>query len=223
MESEEGQRDKYIVKGPGPRVSDKLEEPKVISDEYFIQSSFSISPKKGFELLFRKYYTNLCNHAIRYVYSKELAEDIVAEVFTNFWNNKVYEMIETSYRSYLYTAVKNRSYNCIKQELNRNENLATGNIESNYSGTVSVLQPDEILHFHELNKKIEQSIQHLPQQSRRAFQLNRLEGKKYAEVATEMQLTVSAVERLISRALSRIREDIKQGYFLVLLCCLSGF
>ncbi|WP_379847532.1 RNA polymerase sigma-70 factor [Larkinella bovis] len=173
------------------------------------------SPKKGFELLFRKYYTNLCNHAIRYVYSKELAEDIVAEVFTNFWNNKVYETIAISYRSYLYTAVKNRSYNCIKQELNRNENILDAHLDSAGCESQPVLRPDEILHFHELNKKIEQAIQHLPQQSRKAFQLNRLEGKKYAEVAVEMKLTVSAVERLISRALSRIRNDIKQGYFLL--------
>ncbi|MBN8821631.1 MAG: RNA polymerase sigma-70 factor, partial [Spirosoma sp.] len=54
----------------------------------------------------------------------------------------------------------------------------------------------------------------LPQQAKKAFQLNRLEGKKYAEVASEMGLTVSAVERLISRALAKIREELKAHYLL---------
>lgn len=76
-----------------------IEKSKAVSDEFFIEKSFLASPKLGFDLLFRKYYLNLCNRAIRFVYSKELAEDIVAEVFTNFWQNKVYENINASYRS----------------------------------------------------------------------------------------------------------------------------
>ncbi|MGM9507026.1 RNA polymerase sigma-70 factor [Larkinella sp. GY13] len=216
MNPEEQPLEEYHADRTGPRISKESEQTRVISDEYFIQNCFALSPQKGFELLFRKYYTNLCNHAIRYVYSKEIAEDVVAEVFTNFWNNKVYETVAISYRSYLYTSVKNRSYNYIKQELNRNENLDTRDEDTDYLNAIAVLQPDEILHFHELSRKLEVAIQHLPKQSRKAFQLNRLEGKKYAEVASEMELTVSAVERLISRALSRIREELKHEYLLSL-------
>lgn len=190
------------------------DETKVISDEYFIEKTFVESPQKGFELLFRKYYANLCNHAIRFVYSKEMAEDIVAEVFANFWQNKVYENINTSYRSYLYTSVRYRAYNTIKNEINRTTNLENNEFDFRYSDSSVVRQPDEILHFHELTKKLETSIQHLPQQSRKAFQLNRLEGKKYAEVALEMQITVSAVERLISRALAKIRQELKSEWIL---------
>ncbi len=191
-----------------------VSETKIISDEYFIVRNFADSPEKGFELLFRKYYTNLCNHAIRFVYSKELAEDIVAEVFTNIWQNKVYENITTSYRSYLYTAVRYRAYNTIKVEINRTIHLENNDFDFQYSDNSVVLQPDEILHFHELTKRLDVAIQHLPQQSRKAFQLNRLEGKKYAEVALEMQITVSAVERLISRALAKIREELKAEWIL---------
>ncbi len=191
-----------------------VSETKIISDECFIVKNFSESPEKGFELLFRKYYANLCNHAIRFVYSKELAQDIVAEVFTNFWQNKGYENIKTSYRSYLYASVRYRAYNAIKVELNRTTHLENTDFDFWYSDNSPVLQPDEILHFHELTKRLDVAIQHLPQQSRKAFQLNRLEGKKYIEVATEMQITVSAVERLISRALSKIREELKSEWIL---------
>lgn len=195
-------------------------EIKIISDEYFIVNTFNESPKKGFDLLFRKYYTNLCNHAIRFVYSKEIAEDIVAEVFTNFWQNKVYENITTSYRSYLYTSVRYRAYNSIKIEINRTTNLENNDLDNQFSDNSAVLQPDEILHFHELTKRLDIAIQHLPQQSRKAFQLNRLEGKKYTEVATEMEITVSAVERLISRALAKIRDELKSEWILGTIICI---
>ena len=191
-----------------------ISETKIISEEYFIERIFLESPEKGFELLFRKYYTNLCNHAIRFVYSKELAEDIVAEIFTNFWQNKVYENITTSFRSYLYASVRFRAYNTIKVELNRTTHFESSDFDLRYIDNALVLQPDEILHFHELTKKLDSAIQNLPQQSRKAFQLNRLEGKKYAEIATEMQITVSAVERLIGRALSKVREELKSEWIL---------
>ena len=197
------------------RIAKTSEESKTVSDEYFIEKSFLTSPKLGFDLLFRKYYINLCNHAIRFVYSKELAEDIVAEVFTNFWQNKVYENINTSYRSYLYTAVRFRSYNAIKLEINRNKSFEEESIDFKvYENSNSALQPDQILLFNELTKKLDFAIQNLPQQAKKAFQLNRLEGKKYAEVAIELQITVSAVERLISRSLSKLREELKSQWII---------
>ncbi len=183
-------------------------EGKVVSDEFFIQTEFGKSPKVGFDLLFRKYYSNLCNHAVRFVYSQEIAEDIVAEVFSNFWQKEVYKTINTSYRSYLYTAVRFRSFNYLKYEMGRtskedfNEGLT-------YSNQNSVQKPDEILQFQELSIKIDSVIQHLPKQSKKAFLLHRLEGQKYSEIAKELGITISAVERLISRALSKLREQLK--------------
>lgn len=199
-------------------VGDKNDsETTIVSDEYFIFKSFEESPQKGFDLLFRKYYTNLCNHAIRFVYSKELAEDIVAEVFANVWQNKVHEKITISFRSYLYTSVRFRAYNAAKLEINRGTNIEQDHFDSLHSKSATVLQPDQIMHFHELTKKLDVAIQQLPPQSRKAFQLNRLEGKKYAEVAIEMGITLSAVERLISRSLAKIREELKAEWIFSLV------
>lgn len=219
MGSEDRQHEEYFL-GKVNKSSD-AEDTLVVSDEFFIKTWFFKSPKKGFDLLFKRYYTNLCNHAIRYVYSKEIAEDIVAEVFTNFWKNKVYETITSSYRAYLYTAVRNRAYTCIKVELYRNTTLDSSTKEFQNYETLPVLQPDEILHYHELSQKLEASIQRLPNQSRKAFQLNRLEGKKYAEVAVEMQITVSAVERLLSRALIKLKDDLKSEWIFIVPVLLS--
>jgi|GEM_PF-3870780 len=73
MLSEDRQKEEYFL-GIGSKSQDS-EDALVVSDEFFIKNWFDKSLKKGFDLLFKKYYTNLCNHAIRYVYSKEVAED----------------------------------------------------------------------------------------------------------------------------------------------------
>lgn len=188
-------------------------EPKIVGDEQFIYALFRQDPRHGCEVLFRRYYDNLCNHAIRFVYAKDIAEEIVAEVFANFWQNRAFEQINTSYQAYLYKAVRYRAYNYIRFELSRTFALE---IASNQPDT-AVLGPDEVLHYNELTRKIDAVIQALPPQCRRAFQLNRLEGKKYAEVAAELQISVSAVERLISRALAKLRTDLKEDWLLALV------
>ncbi|GAB3329475.1 hypothetical protein GCM10027299_32890 [Larkinella ripae] len=195
---------------------------KVTDDELIFRQLFAQEPQKGCELLFRRYYANLVNHAVRFVYSREVAEDLVAEVYTAFWQDRLFERITTSYRAYLYQTVRNRAYNYLRWELHPADPL-----ESLGSQRASaVLQPDEVLHFSELHQKIEETIQGLPPQCKRAFLLSRVEGKKYPEIAREMQISGSAVEKLMIRALNKLRQELKREWFISLLpgvlACLAG-
>lgn len=180
---------------------------KVIDGEEMLRRIFAQNPQQGAELLFRKYYTNLCNHAIRFVFSRDIAEEVVAEVFANFWQSRAYEKDIASYPAYLYQAVRYRAYNYLKHELNRSAPL-----DALYARPDHSPNPEEILRYNDLSRKIDALIQELPPQSRRAFLLSRVEGLKYSEVATEMKITASAVERLISRALSRLRQELKDDW-----------
>lgn len=182
------------------------------NDELLTRKLFESDPKKGCELLFRRYYTNLCNHAIRFVHSKEIAEDIVGEIFAAFWQKKIYEQIETSYRSYLYKSVRHRSYNYLKTQVEKSDSLER--VHQTSSGDQL---PDEVLHYTELYQKVERIIQQLPPQCRRAYILKRVEGRKYHEIAAEMKLSTKAVEALVSRALVKLRQGLQEEWFILFL------
>ncbi|RAJ97676.1 RNA polymerase sigma-70 factor (ECF subfamily) [Larkinella arboricola] len=186
---------------------------KVTDDELIFRELFAQDPKRGCELLFRRYYANLVNHAVRFVYSKDVAEDLVAEVYTVFWQDRIFERITTSYRAYLYQTVRNRAYNYLRWELHPADPLETLTTQ----GASAAQQPDEILHFSELHQKIEDAIQGLSPQCKRAFLLSRVDGKKYPEIAQEMQISGSAVEKLMIRALSHLRQELKRHRLLSLL------
>ena len=191
---------------------ERPQDPREVDDELFIRKVFESNPEKGCELLFRRYYTNLCNHAIRFVHSKEVAEDIVGEIFAVFWQKKLYEQIEISYRSYLYKSVRHRSYNHLKTQVERSDSL-----ESAYQASSGEQLPDEVLHYTELHQKVERIIQQLPPQCRRAYLMKRVEGKKYDEIAAEMNVSNKAVEALVSRALVRLRQGLQEDWFLLIL------
>lgn len=192
-----------------PPETEKIAKDGVFWDEEdYLKKLFKISPEEGFDLLFRKYYGKLCSHSIRFVHSKAFAEDIVSEIFVNFWQKKVYENISTSYKAYLYKSVQFRSYNFLKKEFLRETNSIE---EVDYQNKTYVDRPDDILFYHELSVKLDSIIKNLPPQSRKAFQLSRLEGLRYSEIAKEMDITISAVEKLISRALTNIKTELKSN------------
>ena len=60
----------------------------VQDDEFFLKKAFKDDPKEACSLLFKRYHSLLCNHTVRLVYSRQVAEDIVAEVFFQFWQKK---------------------------------------------------------------------------------------------------------------------------------------
>ena len=193
-------------------------EPEMLHDEYLIRDMFGQNPEKGCELLFRKYYANLCNHAIRFVHSGEVAEDIVSEVFAVFWQNRTFEQITTSYRAYLYKSVRNRSYNYLKWDLNRTSPLE----DVNAPVVAYALNPCEALQYNELHQQIERIVQQLPPQCRRAYLLKRVEGKTLEEIASELQITPKSVEALITRAIARLRNGLKDSWFICLAIMLSA-
>ena len=61
-------------------------------NDIFIRKIIESDYKRGFEILFRMYYSRLCNHANRFVYSKEISEDIVMEVFKGIWEKKLFKV-----------------------------------------------------------------------------------------------------------------------------------
>lgn len=200
------------------RVSENQVE---FNQETVLRNTFGRSSKEGFELMFRYYYAPLCSNAIRVVYSREAAEDIVSEVFEDFWERRCDTAIRTTYKAYLYQAVRNKSLNYIQKSSNRH--IETNDLNEEILNKGFQVTPEDIMNFHELTRNLERAIGVLPKQSRKAFQLHRLDGKRYSEIAEEMNITVSAVERLISRSLKKLREVFNhEGGFVILLLMLAS-
>lgn len=182
---------------------------KILDSEIFIRESFKENPSKGYELLFRKYYRALCSHAVRFVYSKETAEDIVGDVFLVLWKNKVHEQINTSFRAYLYAAVRNRAINYLQWEFKKDNDIDT--IHENSLNQVHADTPQTILQYDELFQKIETGIKALPPQCQSVFLMSRFENRKNREIANELGIALKTVEAHIMKALAQMRKSL-EGY-----------
>jgi RNA polymerase sigma factor (sigma-70 family) len=148
--------------------------------ELFIRKVFETNPQRGLELLFKQYYSALCSHAVRFVYARQIAEDLVSEVFYSFWQNKHYQQITTSYQAYLFSAVRNKSLNYLKWEFSKANHKDIADFQAIPDREDS---PQQIMQYDELCQSIEKAILQLPPNCQKVFLMSRFGGKKNQPIA----------------------------------------
>ncbi len=174
--------------------------------EIFIRKAFDENPAKGCELLFKLYYQPLCSHAVRMVYSKQIAQDLVSDIFYSFWQNQLHLRITTSFRAYLFTAIRNRSLKYIRSEFGKFNTADISEIEL----ISDMPTPQHVMQYSELHLELEKTIQSLSPQCQKVFLMSRFEGKKNQEIAGELKLSIKTIEAHIGKALDRLRKIVRQ-------------
>ena len=159
----------------------------------------------AFETLFREHYAGLVRFAEGLLRSRELAEDTVQEVLLNLWRNRESVRVDDSVKAYLYRAVRNRALNQIRNERVRREAVpeilreTRGSAEA---GDASVLSS-------EIEQAVRAAVAELPPRCREVFELSRVRGLKYQEIAETLGISVKTVETQMGRALKSLRERLR--------------
>jgi RNA polymerase sigma-70 factor, ECF subfamily len=171
----------------------------------------------AFEMLFRTYYQPLCNYAYTFVQDHDEAEEIVQSTFMQVWEKKSTLEIRAGVKPYLYAMVRNACLNVIKHEKVKQQHaaveLAVGE-RSVESVTRSVMAS-------ELEAKIYNAMEALPEQCRLVFKLSRFEELKYSEIAEQLNISIKTVENHMGKALKIMREQLKD-YLPLLLVMMKG-
>jgi RNA polymerase sigma-70 factor (ECF subfamily) len=167
-------------------------------------SQVNDSVEDSFKQCFHSFYEGLHRYAFTILQNNEEAKDVVQAVFIKLWEKRDTIKIEQAGRSYLYTAVHNQCLNVIRN--NKVKNRYVDHVTK--TGTVS--RNEVPLEAKEINHKIMQAIELLPERCRLAFTKSRFEGKKYAEIAAEMDIAEKTVEMQIGKALKILREHLAE-------------
>lgn len=195
--------------------AESVGESLIMSDpELFIRRAFEHNPANGYELLFKRYYGPLCSHAARFVYDRQVAEDVVIDVFAHFWQKRLDQSVNSSYRAYLFTMVRHRAFAHLRHEFGRETTT-----EFMPDGEPDDLSPLQVLQFNELHLKIDEIIRSVSPHSQRVFVMSRFEGKKNTQIADELNLSVKTVEGHITKVLSLLRQVLRRDG-LIFICLL---
>lgn len=130
----------------------------------------------------------------------DLAEDLVQEVFMKLWEN-IHNIKHETVKSYLYTIASNLFKNHYKRK----------KVEFKFIANFSELDsesPEFLMELKEFDKVLQGAISKIPEKSRDVFLMNRIEKLTYNEIAERLKISVKAVEKRMSKAISILRELI---------------
>lgn len=158
----------------------------------------------AFEQVFKNHFKNLHGYAYTILKDEIAAEEMVQNVFCKIWEKKDLLNAETSIKAYLYRAVHNESLNYLKHQKVKAayQMYAVQHMDTNESNASRKLM------LWELEHKLYNALNELPQQCRTIFQMSRFQDMKYQEIANELNLSVKTVENQMGKALKILRTKL---------------
>ncbi|WP_019668241.1 RNA polymerase sigma factor [Eudoraea adriatica] len=161
----------------------------------------NVCEEEVFSSLFKTNSKTVFNYIYYKFGNEEKAYDVVQEAFIKLWENCAKVSPEKA-KSYVYTVANNLYLNVIKAEKVRLKYANKSNDTSNES-------PEFLLEEKEYKEKLDKALNSLPENQRTTFLLNRIDGKKYAEIAEMEGVSVKAIEKRMHLALKALREQIE--------------
>ncbi len=154
-----------------------------------------------FSGLFRRYSKDL-HDFLHYKFGNHLNPmDKVQEAFVKLWEHCA-KVPPNKAKSFLFTTANNLMLNdYAHQKVVFKHRQNVGKPYTNES-------PEFLLQEKEYHQKLETALANLSEAQRVAFLLNRVEGKKFKEIAQLLDISTKAVEKRIYGALKKLREDI---------------
>ncbi|WP_422105696.1 RNA polymerase sigma factor [Winogradskyella sp.] len=160
-----------------------------------------ICEERLFERLYEKHSKNLYDF-LYYKFGERLnPKDKVQDAFIKLWQNCA-KISPDKAKSFLFTTANNLMLNAVAHQkvVLKYEKLPQ-KISTNES-------PEFILQEKEYHKKLQKALANLTEAQRVAFLMNRVEGKRFKEIAAILDISTKAVEKRIYGALKALREDI---------------
>ena len=176
--------------------------------------------EEAFCELYAAYKNHLLYFALKFVKSREFAEDIFQDAFTVVWQTRRFINPEASFSSYLYTIVRNRILNQLRDMANEDqlkEQILSQAIDSTNETNNHILLND-------LKEIIARALEQLTPRQREVFKMSRELQMSHKEIAEALGVSVHTVQEHISLSLKFIRSYLTKysstsaDVLLILLC-----
>lgn len=168
--------------------------------------------REAFNELYLLYYSSLKNYGRSFLGATE-TEDIIQDVFINFWLHRENIDENLSIKAYLFRSVYNSALNALKKK-QPSENL------SDYEQQIEVIRcqyydPDsneiiKSLYDKDIQRTINSAIETLPPKCKEVFLLSYIDDMPNKDISKKLDVSLSTVENHIYNALKQLRLKLRK-------------
>lgn len=167
---------------------------------------------KAYKELYLLMFDGLFQFSYSFVKSKQVAQEIVSDVFIKLWQIRNQLNAIDNLKPYLFGITKNFSLKHLARA-SKNLSIQLDDIELDEIDIEALIEfknPEDLCISKETIKNIIQAIQDLPPQCQIIFSLVKVEGLKYKEVARLLNISVFTVRNQVAIATKKIEDALPQ-------------
>lgn len=158
--------------------------------------------EEAYGTIYRTWYEPMRRIAERMLRDNDAAEEVVQDVMLELWRRREQLVFEGSPQAYLFQSTRNRSLNRLRRaRVESRDDFDTDTLPAHNAADANAFG-------NEMHAAFLEAVASLPPRCRQVFELNRVRGLRYSEVAEELGVTVKAVEAQMGKALKVMRERL---------------
>lgn len=160
----------------------------------------------AFRELYEKYRKKVYFLAWHLLKTESESEDVCQEIFIKLWANRQKLPELDNFNAYLNALIRNHVYNCLRKKATEESFVLEAlHIDAEHLQD-AVMDSAE---FRELQLTVKEAIWHLPPRQKQVFELSRMEGYRYEEIANELHISRETVKKHVTAAIRNIREFLR--------------
>lgn len=178
-----------------------------MSEDDFCVQKIKEGNQDAFRYFVDKHANDLYPFALGYVHIREVAEEVVSDVFLEVWNNRFILDTIQHVRSWLFVMVRNKAISYLRKV--ESENMVSfDEIEDYYVPLVQ--SPDEAIISKEEIDEINLAIATLPPKCKEVFVLAKIEKIPYKEISDMLNISVKTINVHVAKAVGLIAGILKK-------------
>ena len=172
-----------------------------------------------FEDLFRLYYPRLKNYACSLLHNDDEANDVVQDVFFQLWEDQKLLNRDRNIPAFIFTLLKNKCLNILKHRIVEEKYIRHHTLVSSeelyhisFEKSGEFISMDELLH-----RELDRIIGLMPDKCGLIFRKKWIEGKKNREIAEEMKISMTMVDKQLGKGMTIAREKLNRSLLLLFI------
>ncbi len=170
-------------------------------NEFLLLQQLAEGDRKAFRALYDLHRDKLFFYTLRLTESKQVAEDVLQEVFIKVWQQRENLKEIRSFDAWLFTLAKNQVINGFKRA-SLERTIIAGMKDAATESSDPVTQS---INYRETNRFLQEAINQLPPQQKKIYHLRQEQGMKTREIAHQLNISPLTVKKHVAQAVRSIR------------------
>lgn len=169
----------------------------------------------AFKEVFRLLYPRLKGYCKLFIKDESQVDDLIQESFIALWENKNAIRPEKSIESFVFVIIRNRCLNHLKKQKLEEGKIELDNLNTSqlqYLYQLDFTEKEEASMEELLIVSLRKAVDELPGKMKNVFVKCKIEGRKQADVAEELNISIKMVEKHIAKAKQQIRKTLIREY-----------